>query len=91
MAISYVVTYPYCIFGYLNYCNSNLTSVDEKWTYVGWGLGIGFIAWFFFCFDYVKRDGSFGSCLFAVILYPITIYYGIYMCIIKCINMLKQE
>ena len=57
---------------------------------MGWGFGIGLIAWFFAYFDYIKRDGSFDNCLFAFLLFPITLYYGIYRIICMCINMFKE-
>ena len=57
---------------------------------VGWGLCLGLPTWYFCFFDYIKRDGSFGNCLFAFILLPITFYYGIYSCICMCINMFKE-
>ena len=57
---------------------------------MGWGFGIGLIAWFFAFFDYIKRDGSFGNCLFAFILFPITIYFGIYSITCTFINLLKK-
>ena len=63
---------------------------DGIWTAVGWGLGVGLIAWLFAFFDYIKRDGSFENCLFAFILFPITIYFGIYSITCTFINLLKE-
>jgi len=63
---------------------------DEVWTALGWGFGVGLIAWFFCYFDYIKRDGSFNNCFFAFILLPITIYYGIYRGIGMCVDLIKR-
>ena len=63
---------------------------DSIWMVMGWGFGIGLIAWSFAYFDYIKRDGSFGNCFLALLLFPITLYYGIYRIICMCINMLKE-
>lgn len=60
------------------------------WIAMLWGFGIGLVAWFFAYFDYIKRDGSFGNCLFAFLLFPITLYYGIYRILCMCINKFKQ-
>ncbi|MBP5421799.1 MAG: protein kinase family protein [Paludibacteraceae bacterium] len=57
---------------------------------VGWGLCLGLPIWYFCFFDYIKRDGSYGNCFFAFVLFPITIYYGIYSCICMCINYFKE-
>ena len=57
---------------------------------VGWGLCLGLPTWYFCFFDYIKRDGSFGNCFFAFLLFPITLYYGIYRIICMCINMFKE-
>ena len=75
---------------YLNYYNNDLVIVNEMWSYLGWGFGIGFIAWLFPFFDYVKRDGSIGNCLIAFLLFPITMYYGVYRFFYACINLLKE-
>ena len=69
---------------------SNDLNSDGIWTAMGWGFGIGLIAWFFAYFDYIKRDGSFGNCLFAFILLPITFYFGIYCITCTFIDMLKE-
>lgn len=63
---------------------------DSIWTAMGWGLGFGLIAWFFAYFDYIKRDGSFLSCLFAFLLFPITIYFGMYSITCTFINVVKE-
>ena len=63
---------------------------DEIWTAIGWGFGVGLIAWLFCYFDYIKRDGSFGNCLFAFLLLPITIYYGLYRGIGMCVDLFKE-
>lgn len=69
---------------------TNNHNSDGIWTAMGWGFGIGLIAWFFAFFDYIKRDGSFENCLFAFILFPITIYFGIYSITCTFINLLKE-
>ena len=74
--------YPLFLFG--NDYNSN-----DIWIALGWGFGIGLIAWGFAYFDYLKRNGSFWNCLFAFILFPITIYYGLFSIICTIINMFK--
>lgn len=71
------------------YCSNNSNRSDEIWAAIGWGFCIGLIAWFFYFFDYIKRDGSFGNCLFAFILLPITIYYGIYRVIGMFVDLFK--
>jgi len=63
---------------------------DEIWPIIGWGFVLGLMPWFFCFFDYIKRDGSFGNCLFAFILFPITFYFGIYCITCSFINMLKE-
>ena len=63
---------------------------DGIWIAMFWGFGIGLIAWFFAYFDYIKRDGSFGNCLFAFLFFPITLYYGVYRILGMCINMFKE-
>lgn len=73
------------------YCSNDSKRIDETWTAIGWGFGIGSIAWFFSFFDYIKRDGSFGNCLLAFILLPITIYYGIYRGIGMCVDLIKER
>lgn len=74
---------------YLSYrCNDN-NNQEEMWIYIGWGLGIGIIAWFFSLFDYVKRNGSFGNCLLALILFPVTIYYAFYRFLLAILINLK--
>ena len=72
------------------YCSNDSNRIDEIWATIGWGFGIGLIAWFFYFFDYIKRDGSFGNCLFAFMLLPITIYYGIYRVIGLFVDLLKN-
>lgn len=69
---------------------NNEHNKDGIWIAMGWGFGIGLIAWFFAYFDYFKRDGSFGNCLFAFLFYPVTLYYGIYRVICVCLNMFKE-
>ena len=69
---------------------SNDYDSDDFWTAMGWGFGVGLIAWVFAFFDYIKRDGSFSNCLFAFLLFPLTLYYGIYRIICMCINMFKE-
>ena len=69
---------------------NNVHNSDGIWTAMKWGFGIGLIAWGFAYFDFIKRDGSFGNCLFAVILFPITFYFGIYSIICTFINLLKE-
>ncbi len=69
---------------------TNVHNNDGIWIAMLWGFGIGLIAWFFAYFDYIKRDGSFGNCLFAFLLFPITLYYGIYRIICMCINLFKE-
>ena len=64
---------------------------DGIWTAMAWGFGVGLIAWFFDFFDYIKRDGSFGNCFFAFMLFPITLYYGIYSPICICIDEFKER
>ena len=68
---------------------SNDYNSNDIWTALGWEFGIGLIAWVFAYFDYIKRNGSFWNCLFAFILFPITIYYGIFSIICTIINMFK--
>ena len=80
-----ILTMLYSLFLFSNDHNS-----DGIWIVMGWGFGIGLIAWFFAYFDYIERDGSFGNCLFAFILFPITLYYGMYRLICMCINMYKD-
>ncbi len=63
---------------------------DETWLLVGWGFALGLMPWIFCFFDYIKRDGSFGNCLFAFILFPITIYFGIYSITCTFINLYKE-
>ncbi len=72
------------------YSSNDSNRSDEIWTAIGWGFGIGLIAWFFYFFDYIKRDGSFGNCLFAFLLLPITIYYGLYRGIGMCVDLFKE-
>lgn len=74
----------------LLYSSNDSNRSDDIWIAIGWGFCIGLIAWYFCFFDYIKRDGSFGNCLFAFLLLPITFYYGIYSCICMCINFLKE-
>ena len=76
---------------WIYYSNPDTISWDLKWDYVGGGFCIGGIVWFFFFFDYIKRNGSFINCLIACILYPITIYYVLYRCVVKFINMIKDK
>ena len=76
---------------WIYYSNPETISWDRKWEYVGWGFCLGGIVWFFFFFDYFKRDGSLGNCLIACILYPITIYYVLYRCVVKFINIIKDK
>ena len=78
------------IFIILFFSNNINNRSDEIWPVIGWGFGLGLIAWYFCFFDYIKRDGSFGNCLFAFILLPITFYYGIYRCICMCVNYFKE-
>ena len=80
-----ILTMLYPLFLFSNNHNS-----DGIWTVMGWGFGVGLIAWFFAYFDYIERDGSFGNCFFAFILFPITLYYGMYRLICMCINMFKD-
>ena len=77
------------LFSLLIYYFSSRDNNNGIWTYIFWGASIGFSAYFFTYYDYIKRDGSFGNCLLAFILLPITFYYGIYRCIYACINFLK--
>ena len=71
-------------------CISTNKRSDEIWPIIGWGFALGLMPWFFCFFDYIKRDGSFGNCLFAFILFPITFYFGIYCITCSFINMLKK-
>jgi len=75
---------------WIYYSNPETICWDRKWEYVGWGFCLGGIVWFFFFFDYFKRDGSLGNCLIACILYPITIYYALYRCVVELINLFKR-
>lgn len=75
---------------WIYYSNPETISWDRKWDYVGWGFFLGGIVWFFFFFDYIKRDGSFGNCLIACFLYPITLYYVLYRCVVSLINIFKR-
>jgi serine/threonine protein kinase len=75
---------------WIYYSNPETIRWDEKWDYVGRGFGVGIIAWLFCCFDYIKRDGSLGNCLIACILFPITIYFAIYRCVVELINIFKS-
>ena len=76
------ILYPLLLF-------SNDQNGDGILLALGWGFGIGLIAWVFAYFDYIKRNGSFWNCLFAFILFPITIYYGLFRIICTIINMFK--
>lgn len=67
------------------------SSSDEVWPIVGWGLGFGLLTWYFCFFDYIKRDDPFESCLLAILLYPVTIYYGIYRVICVFIYLFKER
>ncbi len=78
------------LIAYWIYYSNPEISWDRKWEYVGWGFCLGGIAWLFFFFDYFKRDGSLGNCLIAYILYPITLYYVLYRCVINFINIFKS-
>lgn len=75
---------------WIYYSNPETISWDRKWEYVGWGFCLGGIVWFFFFFGYFKRDGFLGNCLIACILYPITLYYALYRCVINFINIFKS-
>jgi serine/threonine protein kinase len=71
-------------------CFSTNNRSDEIWPIIVWGFALGLMPWFFCFFDYIKRDGSFGNCIFAFILFPITFYFGIYCITCSFINMLKE-
>lgn len=76
--------------GLVTYTNNHSDINSGFWSYLGGGLCVGSVAWFFCFFDYIKRDGSFGNCLIALILFPITIYYVFYRIICLCINIFKE-
>lgn len=69
--------------------NTNNRS-DEMCSLIIGGAFGALIAWFFAFFDYIKRDGSFDNSLLAIILLPITMYYGFFCCISACINLFKE-
>ena len=71
-------------------CISTNNKSDEIWPEIGWGFVLGLMPWYFCFFDYIKRDGSFGNCFFAFMLFPITLYYGIYSAICMCIDEFKE-
>ena len=72
------------LIGFLIYYNNPGTiAVNEKWSYILWGTGIGAISWF--CIIYDNDDRSFdvrefdrGGCVGGLLLIGLFVFYWIY-------------
>ena len=83
------------LIGFLIYYNNPDTIyVDEKWSYILWGTGIGAISWFCILVDNDDKDfdaSSFGNggCIGALLLIGLFIFYWIYKAIRLIIDAIK--
>lgn len=83
------------LIGFLIYYNNPDTiGVDEKWSYILWGAGIGAISWFCILVDNDDKDfdaSSFGNggCVGALLLIGLFIFYWIYKIIRLTIDGIK--
>lgn len=91
-----IVTLLGGLIGFLIYYNNPGTiAVDEKWSYVLWGTGIGAISWFCILVDNDSRHfdtNSFGNggCIGAVLLIGLFIFYWIYKFVRLVIDGIKD-
>ena len=80
--------------GWLIYYNSPYIAVNEKWTYVLWGTGIGAISWFCILYDNDEREfdtrnlGN-GGCVGVLLLIGLSVFYWIYKFIRIIIDSIK--
>lgn len=83
------------LIGFLIYYNNPGTiAVDEKWSYILWGTGIGAISWFCILVDNDDKHfdtSSFGNggCVGALLLIGLFIFYWIYKIIRLVIDGIK--